>query len=432
MVLSFKEKIMRKYLLSLLIILMLAGFAFAAGSQGASSGKIELNFLEVMTSPGRTEVLNAMIADYEKSHPNVTINLISPPYEQADNRLAMSLQAKEPLEVVEARDLTITGYVNNNWLTDLSPYLSRWNEYNTLLAVTKDAAAAVGGKPYFIPQWFMIKALFLRTDVLSRLGVTNYPSTLEELYALAKRITNPAQNQYGFTLRGKGNPFKSTDPIVLSDTPNIDIENTYKIKGGASVFDAPEFLSGLKDYVDLFKNAVPSDGINWGFNEQINAFVSGITPILVQDPDTIALLDEHLKRDQYTVIPMPTGRSGTVYLDYGYAGYAIPAYANNKDAAWEFIAWLSSYQQNSYFCKAYGALPIHSTSYTADPYFSTGVYQAWQTQMNTPGKYTFIKYPYDSPKFAGWAQIQEQYMQSTLMGATTPEQAAKAWSDYWK
>ena len=423
---------MKKLFLVLLIVLIVAGFSFAGGRSQSSGGKIELNFLEVMTSPGRTEVLKGMIADYEKLNPNVKINLISPPYEQADNRLAMSLNAKEPLEVIEVRDMTQTGFVNNGWLTDLTPYLNKWNEYSTLMAVAKDSAAAAGDKPYFVPQWFMIKALFLRTDVLAKLGITQFPTTLEETYALAKRITNPAQNQFGYTIRGKGNPFKTTDMLILSDVSNVNINNLYLLKNGSSIYDSPEFLAALKNYIDLFKNASPSDSINWGFNEQINAFVSGVTPFLLQDPDCVTLLDEHLSRDQYSVIPMPAGRTGTAILDYGYAGYGIPSYAKNKDAAWDFIAWLSSYKQNSYFCKEYGALPVHTTSYTQDPYFSTGVYQAWQTTMNTPGRFTFVNYPYDSPKFAGWAQVQEQTMQSTMLGRTTPEQAVKIWSDYWK
>ncbi|MDR2607501.1 MAG: sugar ABC transporter substrate-binding protein [Treponema sp.] len=422
---------MKKLLIAMLAVCLAAGALFAAGKKD-TSGKIELNFLEVMTSPGRTEVLRGMIAEYEKSHPNVTINLISPPYEQADNRLAMSLNAKEPLDVVEVRDLTASTYVTNGWLTDLTPYLDKWNEKGTLLSAAIEAANEAGGKPYLIPQWFMVKALFLRTDVLAKLGVNRTPATLDELYALSRQITNPSANQYGFTLRGKGNPFKSTDPLIVSDVRNVDPANLYKLKNGSSIYDSPEFLAALKAYVDLFKNATPSDSVNWGFNEQINAFVSGVTPILVQDPDTVPLLDEHLTRDQYTVVPMPLGKSGTVCIDNGYAGYSIPAYAKNKEASWEFIAWLSSYQQNSAFCKAYGALPIHSTSYTSDPYFSSGVYQAWQTELNTPGKFTFVKYPYASEKFPGWSQIQEQYMQSTLLGQTTAEQAAKAWSDYWK
>jgi multiple sugar transport system substrate-binding protein len=424
---------MKKLLVFFIIILSAGGSVFAGGKQQGSSGKIELNFLEVMGNHGRTEVLKGMIAEYEKTHPNVKINLISPPYEQADVRLALSLNAQEPLDIVEVRDLTATGYVNNGWLTDLSPYINNWNEAGTLLTIAKEAASAAGGKPYFIPQTFMFKALFLRTDILAKLGVTQYPSTLEELYALSKRITNPSQNQYGFTHRGKGNPFKSSDPLIVSAVRNIDTKNLYKLKNGTSIFDSPEFLVGLKNYVDLFKNASPPDSINWGFIEQINAFVSGITPILVQDPDTVPLLDEYLKRDQYTVIPLPRGYSGTAYVDNGYAGYGIPTYSKNKDAAWEFIAFISSHTQNSLFCKAYGALPTHTTSYTSDPYFSTGVFQAWQAEMNSPsGQVTFIKYPFDSPKFAGWSQVQEQYLQSTLLGQTTPEQAVKAWSDYWK
>jgi multiple sugar transport system substrate-binding protein len=143
------EEDMKKFLLVLLTVSLVIGLVFIRSAQQGSSGKIELNFLEVMTSPGRTEVLKGMIADYEKLHPNVTINLIFPPYEQADSRLAMSLNAQEPLDVVEVRGLTATQYVTNGRLTDLSSYFNGWNEAGTLLSVTREAASAAGGKPCF-------------------------------------------------------------------------------------------------------------------------------------------------------------------------------------------------------------------------------------------------------------------------------------------
>jgi multiple sugar transport system substrate-binding protein len=157
------------------------------------------------------------------------------------------------------------------------------------------------------------------------------PETMEELYAVAKQITNPAKNQFGFAFRGKGNAYKQSDVLIISDIKGIDPENLYRMKDGSSVFDSPEFLAGMKKYVELYSSSVPKDAINWGFNEQVNAFVSGITPFLVQDPDTVPLVDEQLGRDKYTVIPMPAGKSGTTYLDYGYVGYGIPSYSKNKD-----------------------------------------------------------------------------------------------------
>jgi multiple sugar transport system substrate-binding protein len=258
------------------------------------------------------------------------------------------------------------------------------------------------------------------------------PETMEELYAVAKQITNPAKNQFGFAFRGKGNAYKQSDVLIISDIKGIDPENLYRMKDGSSVFDSPEFLAGMKKYVELYSSSVPKDAINWGFNEQVNAFVSGITPFLVQDPDTVPLVDEQLGRDKYTVIPMPAGKSGTTYLDYGYVGYGIPSYSKNKDAAWDFIAFMSSSARNAEFCKKYGALPIHTTAFESTPYFSSGVYKAWATTMNNPGRFTFIKYPYASEKFPGWGQVQEQYMQKALLGNIAIEEAVKKWSDYWK
>ncbi len=419
------------YVLMAVCIAVLMVFA-GCSKQDTSPKKIELNFIEVMTSPARTEVINKMIADYEASHPNVKINLISPPYEQADSKLTMMLNAQEPLDIVEVRDLTASQYVTNKRLEDLTGYIAKWNEGNTLLSITREAASAAGGKPYLVPQFFYIKALFVRTDILAKYGVTQMPTTLDELYQICQKITNPSQNQFGFTIRGKGSPFKTSDVLIISDIKNIDTEDFYKMKDGTSVYDNPEFLAALKKYIELYKKGAPADSINWGFNEQINAFVSGVTPFLVQDPDTVPLLDEQLGRDKYTVIPMPVGKSGTIYLDYGFAGFGIPSYSKNKDAAWDFIAFMSSSKENAEFCKKYGTLPIHTTTFENDPYFNSGLYQAWAVTMNTPGTFTFIKYPYASPKFPGWGQVQEQYMQSTMLGRTTPEQAVKAWSDYWK
>jgi multiple sugar transport system substrate-binding protein len=412
--------------------LVAAALVAFVGCKGKSSGKIELNFMEVMTSPARTEVLKGIIAQFEAAHPNITVNLISPPYEQADNRLTMGLNAEEPLDIIEVRDLTASQHVNNKKLTDLTDYIAKWDEGDTLIALAVEAASAAGGRPYHLPQFFYIKALFVRTDILAKYGITKLPDTLDELYAISKQITNPAQNQFGFTLRGKGDPYKTSDVLILADLNDVDTENFYMRKDGSTVYESPDYIDALTRYVGLYKDATPSDSINWGFNEQINAFVSGITPFLLQDPDAVPLIDEQLGRDKYTVIPVPAGRSGTIYLDYGTGGFGITSYSKHKQEAWEFIAFISSTKQNSEFAKKYGALPVHITSFTDDPYFNSGVYQAWATTMNTPGRFTFIKYPYFSPKFPSWGQVHEQYMQSTLMGNSTPEEAAKAWITYWK
>jgi multiple sugar transport system substrate-binding protein len=418
-----------KRLTSILALLILASSLYAGGGKDKVT---TLRFMETMTSTGRTELFKQLIAEYEASHPGIKIELISPPYDQAESRASMTLSVKEALDIIEVRDINVTQYITNKWIDDISSRVTTLPEWDTVLATGKELAKGVDGKTYMVPEFFFVPALFVRTDVLSRLGVTTYPGTFDELYALCKRITNPGNNQFGWTMRGRGNPFRQADFIVISSVSNVNPDNLYQLKNGTSIYDSPEYLTAFTAYVDLFKGAVPSDGVNWGFNEQVTSFASGITPFLMQDSDAVPAIQEHLRDDQFTTIPMPVGSTGTFVYNPGFACLGIPSHSKNKDAAWDFITFLSSAAKNAEICKVYGSLPVHSTTYDADPFFSSGHYKAFATTLSSPQKYATVNYPYASEKYPGWAQVYQQYLQSTFLGQTTPQQAVKAFSDYWK
>ena len=408
-------------------------FAIACkGKAVKEESRQELIFLETLTSPARTSVIQSIITNYQLQNSNVSVELVSPPYEQADNKLTLMLNSNQPLDIIEVRDHTLKQFVNNDKLKDLSAYLASWEATDTLLPLADTAARTINNTPYLLPQFFFVKALFVRTDILAQLGYKEIPQTMAEMYQIAMEITDPTSNQYGFGFRGKGNSFKISDPMILSDLNNISPENIYSTIDGQSVFNLPEAKRALQAYIDLYTNAVPADGINWGFNEQVNAFISGTTPFLIQDPDTVALVNAQLGEENYTVVPLPVGKSGKAYLDYGFAGLGIPSYSENAEAAWDFISYISSPEQNAAFCKAYGPLPIHKTSYDNDPYFSSGVYKAWEETMSASKDHVFIKYPIDSPKYPRWTQIQEQYMQSLLLGQLTVDETLAKWAEYWQ
>ncbi|MEM9423662.1 MAG: sugar ABC transporter substrate-binding protein [Spirochaetota bacterium] len=390
----------------------------------------ELVYLETITSPGRTRIIQSIIDKYLDQNPDVRLELISPPYEQADNKLTLMLNSNQPLDIIEVRDHTLKQFVNNGKLKDLSPYLSKWEHEKSLLELTNMAARTIDNTPYLLPQFFFVKAMFVRSDVLSRLGYNEVPTTLEDMYRISTEITDPEANQYGFGFRGKGSSFKISDSMILSDVPNIDPDNVYRTTDGQSVFTLPETKEALQAYVELYRNAVPADGINWGFNEQVNAFISGTVPFLIQDPDTVALVNEQLGQDSYTVVPLPVGKSGKSYLDYGFAGLGIPSYTEKADAAWDFISYISSPEQNADFAQAYGPLPVHRITHV--DYFSSGVYKAWEETMSDSPDHVFVKYPIDSPKYPGWAQVQEQYMQSLLLGDISVDEALSKWAEYWQ
>ena len=415
---------MKKALVMLVVLMSLVVLSLQA------SAETTLNFLEVMTSPERTELLKSLIAEYEAENPGIKINLISPPYEQADQKATLMLNTNQPLDIVEVRDNTLKQFVTNGKLTDLTEYIRNWPDAATMTPVAVAASKLVNDTPYVVPQHIYIKALFVRTDILKECGITEIPTTLEEFVDLCIKVTDPAKNRYGFTWRGKSSVLKFSD---LFGVPYVEsLKNAkYVYSVGNHPFRDPGFKKGTELYIKLFHEATPDDGINWGFNEQVNAFVSGTTVFLIQDPDTIPLLDKMLGPDKYDVYPLPVGPYGFNYIDYGFVGFGIPSYSKNKEAAWNFIKWMSSPEKNGYYNQHYGPLPIHSVTFETNAHFKGKHYEAYNYELEHPETFVPIIYDVASERWPGWLKIQETDMQSVLLGRMTLEQALEKWAKYW-
>ena len=423
-----------KRVLTALLALMLSFSLFAGGSaetaaSSSSPEKTKLIFFETMTSPSRTIVLQGLIDEYEELHPDIEIELISPPYEQADNKLTMMLNSNQELDIIEVRDYTQKQFVNNGKLLDLTPYIENWAEKDDFMPVAHEIARNVEDTPYILTSGLLVKALLIRTDILEKYGIP-IPTTMDEMYEASKQLTAQGNGQFGYALRGKSNTFKISDVLMFGNVGNINPEMCYETLDGKFWLDNENGKKAMEQYLDLYKNGCPADSINWGFNEQINGFISGTTPFLVQDPDVIGALNGQLDPSLYTVVPLPVGTSGYRYLDYGYQGFAISTTSKHPDEAWEFISWLNGSVKNAEFCKAYGALPVYQSTYDNDPYFSSDKYKAWADELAAEDT-IFVDFPIDSEKYPAWGQVQEQGLQAMLMGNVSVDDTIKAFKEYW-
>ncbi len=417
---------MKKFFLISLLVLLMVTTIFAA------SKTITLNLVEAFSSPWRTPTLNAIIKAFEELNPGVKINVISPPYETAYQKINLMMSTEQPLDIVEVGDWDLSTLAAMGKLTDLTPYLSKWPGKNDLIDGVIDVARTYDNTPYLLPHGIFVKDLFYRPDILKKYGINTYPKTMQELYNDSLKLTQSGKNQFGFDFRGKGYPTAFIDIIVTSFFNDIDPNNMYLTKDGKIIFSDPRAKKGLEFYVDFYKNTAPKDSINWGWDEQVNSFVSGITPLLFQDPDTTGMLNSMLKPGQYYTAPLPLGSSGKVYPTFGFVGWGIPTYSKHKDLAWKFITFLDSPQVNAFWCKAYGALPIFKSVYQNDEYFESGVFKGWVEMFNNRAQYQFTKYPIANKNWGKWNDYQEKTMQQVLLGKLSIDQCLKQWTEFWE
>ena len=409
--------------LLVLTVLLLAALIFS---------ETVLTIVEVFTSPERDKVLKKIISEFEAQNPGVKIKLISPPYETAYQKIYTMISAKQPIDIVEVGDWSLSTLAAMGALENLEPYIAKWDGAKYMLPNLLEFARIYKGTAYLIPNAVYAKTLFIRKDVLKKYGITNPPKTMLEMYGMARFITNPKKGQYGFNFRGKGYPTDFIDLVVTSFFDDIDPENMYLTKDGKLIWEDPRAKLGLELYVKLFKDTAPKDAINWGFAEQINSFTSGIAPILFQDPDTLGFLKNTLPTDLFGTYPLPVGVAGKAYPHYGFSGWGIVSYSKHKDLAWKFIEFFNSPKVLAYWCKEYGVLPPDIRVYENDPYFKSDLYKGWYEMFSDPQHYQFTKQPIWHEKWGKWTEFQERTMQEVLLGKKSIDEVLKEWASFWK
>lgn len=421
---------MKKFLalcLALLMVMSLASAAFAADE------KVTLTFVEVMTSPERTQIIQSFIDKYEEMNPNITVELVSPPYESSETKAASMLAAGQDVDVVEIRDITVAGWIQNGFLMNLDEYLAGWEGgKEEILDAALQAGGSMGDGSYFLPQFLYVKGLLTRTDILAEHGITEMPKTLDEFYEVCKQISDPAAGQYALALRGIGQPLRNQESLLICEVPNVSEDNIYFTNDGEFTFATPEGRKALETYKKIFDECCPPDSIGWGYNEQINGFVSGITPFFINDPDSIMSLKGALNDDQYTCIPMPIGsESGVRYLDYGFAGLAVAANTQHPEEAVDFFKYMLSAEVNTAICELYGALPVNKYAYENSDMFNTSIYEEWASEM-ADAQTAYTRFPVEEPKYAEYANsVHLAAYQSYLLGEISIDDYINTVKDFW-
>lgn len=393
-------------------------------------GGITLRMMESLTNPQRTEILKSLIARFKQENPTIHVELVSPPFDQADATIETMLATKQDLDVVEVREINVADYVNKRYLEPLDAYTATWQDYPTVQQIPL-TVGSVNGKLYFLANGLYERQLYYRKDWFEKVDISP-PSTWEELYEAAVKLTDPAHNQYGFAFRGaKGSNGTFDGMIRTYNAQAMNLSDGAFLTSGATIYSTPEAEEALTLYKKLYQNASPQESVYWGFDEQVKSFTSGQTAMLLQDPDVIQTLESSMKPGTWATAPMPKGPSGKSLITVGAAGWGIPSASDHKAAAWKLIAFLSRPDNNTTFGKEYGLVPIHTTA-AADPFFTTGPYKTLIDMTNDPDTYLYYQTPIKYPGNNDWSRISTASEQEMLLGKVTVHQTLANWNAYWK
>lgn len=405
----------------LLAVCTAATLLLAGCGSGSSSGEVRLRMIESLTSPERTKLIKTLIADFEKANPKVKVELISPPLDSADQKITQILQTKKGLDVLEVRDHTVKSFSNNGWLAELPT--TDWPGWSDLTELAQKKAVEVGGKPYLIPYGFYERTLFYRTDW----GLAQPPTTWQELYEAGKKMTSG--DRFGYSFRGgKGGADYVVQMISAYNGEALNPEKSFYLKDKRTIFSTPEAVQAADLFVKIFKETSPPDSVSWGYPEMVQGFTSGVTGMLIQDPEVIKTVEESSVKT-WSTAPIPKGPSGYAFQPVGYAGWGVTSFSEHPKEAVKLVQFLSEAKQSIAFAKGNSLIPI-SKQAQSDPQFSQGAWKAYLQAQQDPKQVITIR-PVDYP---GWSQFlvdSDRDVQALLTGKKTTAEVLKSWDAFW-
>jgi len=208
-----------------------------------------------------------------------------------------------------------------------------------------------GSNYYCIPMSFESYIVFYNKDLVNKYLGGKLPETMDELIAMANKVKADSGGEVaGAVMRGlrTDTNIDTISGLVFNAWGDRPIEGPYGVwfDGDWSKprLDDPAIQKGLSDYAGLM-TAGPSDILSYNWNEAGNAFCAGQAAFFAD----ASLFGPWFETDDcpsvkgntgYMALP-PQAKGGTSYTANWQWGIGMGANAQEKDAGWYFIQYMT-------------------------------------------------------------------------------------------
>jgi len=269
----------------------------------------------------------------------ITVNFIQEQETPLRAKTALELSAPSTeIDVIMLDFMFLPLYAEKGYLAPLDEYLESIPSFNKddYMKPFLDAAT-YNGKLYGLPNCQDCNLLMYRADLFQKYGL-DVPSTFDELWDVAAKLTGVEPGLYGIALRGqRGYGVNEwTWPTFLRG-----FGGRYYDENFYPTLNSPEAIKALAYYVELIKNFGPPGVASYSYIEvQKDLMESRVAMIL--DSATLGVRAEKPELSKvagklgYAIVP------GNVERQPGFYSwlFVVPAKSHRKKSAVEFIAWM--------------------------------------------------------------------------------------------
>ena len=218
-------------------------------------------------------------------------------------------------------------------------------------------ANSYNGKLYSLPIYNHAGALVYRKDLFEKYNI-KVPRTIEELAEAAKKLTLDTDGDGQIDIYGiAGRARKGEEPAIIASGFAWAYGGTWfegnptsgpeiKAMKAKPAFDSPEFIAGIKAYVNLLRNYGPPGEPNFSWVESAGAVAAGKAAMHIGFSSGYWYIRQNAKIDpsKFAIALAPVGPAVHRIQCYWNFSLGINKDSQEKLAAWQVLQLLASRQ----------------------------------------------------------------------------------------
>lgn len=395
--------------------------------------KKTITFWHTFTEGARKDFMDQMVAEYEKEHPNVTIQVEVYPWNVFTQKWTAGLAAGALPDVSSVNPDNLFAIEQAGAVLPMNPLIQALGKDYFLSKPLENFT--MGDTVLAVPYYLHSYVMWYRKDVLKEKNLP-VPKNWDELLNTVKAVSDPP-NRYGFTIAMSKNDQMCTQLLSCftkaEGVPLITEDN----KGNLT---DPKVVKALQLMADLYRAGSPEGSVNYGLSEQNDVFFQGKSTFAFGSGFHINGVKDNSPEllDKIAAVPFmgPDGENkGAVSFVIGLMGWNQ---TKHPDTVYDFIRFCYEKQRYIDFLHLIpgGQLPATTEAADSEEFYEDETIQKFRTEI----KYiqdgiengTFIGMDYGLTPAASALTSQgiiEECLQDMVLNNTPALEAAKKAND---
>jgi len=425
------------------VVVSLAALALSGctGGDGGGDQVIRVVYPEQPPSTAKSDVVEAVKADFEAAHEGWTLELVPVNAADADyfNRIALMFGSADTApDIVYDDTFQVNAHAEAGYLAPLDEHLAGWEDWDAQYSpTTQDLGKALDGTSYGIPITGGTIGLWYDKSLFESAGLPTdwQPATWDEFVADLETLKAAHPDIVPFAaqtaeVHAEGATFQTFEVLLQGTEGGLD-GSLYDTGSGEWVTDSEGFNEALTLLSDLKANGLMADDADlldpnfwgtfggWFTEDKIGVALTGSWLMFL-----FGEYPEWTEELGWTAMPtIDGGGDGTASMSGGWV-WAMGANASDKDMTFEALTMLTSYESSLNLALGTGDVPTR-IDVAETPAIS-------ENNPSIPFFYDLVNVAGIRPGLAEYPQISAAIAAATeavTTGGMTPEEAQAAYDE---